>query len=86
MSLIAKVTSKGQTTLPAQIRADLGILPGDRIRYEKQEDGSYRMQKLSGSFADLRGIIKLDRDLSMDEILDAVDQARAAIGGVGDRS
>ena len=29
----SKVTAKGQTTIPLEIREHLGILPGDRVRY-----------------------------------------------------
>lgn len=32
------VTSKGQTTLPRDVRAALGLLPGDRVRYVILED------------------------------------------------
>ena len=86
MAFVSKITSKGQTTIPAELRAELGLSPGDTIRYVRDEDGSYRIVKLSGTFEDLRGMIKLDRPVSMDEILEAVDAARMAIGGGGDRS
>ena len=35
----AKMTSKGQITVPAAIRKSLGIKPGDSIRFEQQEGG-----------------------------------------------
>jgi AbrB family looped-hinge helix DNA binding protein len=35
----AKVTSKGQITVPVEIRKSLGVKPGDNIRFEPQEDG-----------------------------------------------
>ena len=35
----AKVTSKGQITVPVEIRRSLGVKPGDKIRFEKQEGG-----------------------------------------------
>jgi AbrB family looped-hinge helix DNA binding protein len=38
----AKVTSKGQITVPIAIRNSLGVKPGDNIRFEPQEDG-YRV-------------------------------------------
>lgn len=35
----AKVTSKGQITVPVAIRKSLGVKPGDNIRFEQQEGG-----------------------------------------------
>jgi AbrB family looped-hinge helix DNA binding protein len=35
----AKVTSKGQITVPVVIRRFLGVKPGDNIRFEQQEGG-----------------------------------------------
>ena len=35
----AKVTSKGQITVPVEIRRTLGVKPGDNIRFEQQEGG-----------------------------------------------
>jgi AbrB family looped-hinge helix DNA binding protein len=38
-SFRAKVTSKGQITVPVEIRRSLGVKPGDTIRFEQQEGG-----------------------------------------------
>ena len=35
----AKVTSKGQLTLPAAVRAHFGIRPGDEVHFEEDERG-----------------------------------------------
>lgn len=35
MGLDSKITAKGQTTIPAEIRDYLEIAPGDQIRYVK---------------------------------------------------
>ena len=34
----AKVTSKGQVTIPKEVRKSLGIKPGDKLRFEPQEN------------------------------------------------
>jgi len=34
----AKVTSKGQITVPVQIRRSQGIKPGDHLRFEHRKD------------------------------------------------
>jgi AbrB family looped-hinge helix DNA binding protein len=38
-SIRAKVTSKGQITVPAEIRKSLGVKPGDHLRFEQHESG-----------------------------------------------
>jgi len=38
-SFRAKVTSKGQITVPVEIRRSLGVKPGDNLRFEQQEVG-----------------------------------------------
>ncbi len=35
----AKVTSKGQITVPVEIRRSLGVKTGDHLRFEQQEGG-----------------------------------------------
>jgi AbrB family looped-hinge helix DNA binding protein len=35
----SKVSVKSQTVLPAEVRAKLGIAPGDRLRYVLTADG-----------------------------------------------
>jgi antitoxin PrlF len=44
---MATVTSKGQITLPAELRADLGIQPGDRIVFYTTLEGrrGYRISR-----------------------------------------
>lgn len=40
----AKVTSKGQITVPVEIRRSLGVKAGDNLRFEPHE-GGYRLVK-----------------------------------------
>lgn len=79
MSMTAKITSTGQTTLPAEARAILGVKPGDRVRYVRQEDGSLRVEKVDMSLASLRGIIKTDVRLTARELKQAIEDARQAM-------
>ncbi|MEM8625082.1 MAG: AbrB/MazE/SpoVT family DNA-binding domain-containing protein [Pseudomonadota bacterium] len=39
MSLESTVTSKGQTTLPKDVRKHLGLKAGDKVRYLVVDDG-----------------------------------------------
>ncbi len=43
---IAKITAKGQTTIPASIRAAMGAKPGDLIAWEVEPDGSVRVRRI----------------------------------------
>ncbi len=53
----AKVTSKGQITVPLEIRKDMGIKTGDSVVFEKRDDGYLvRARKKGSPFAKYRGI------------------------------
>jgi antitoxin PrlF len=52
----AKVTSKGQITLPAPIRKELGIEPGESVVFLSGENGEFRLRKV-GSILDLEGCV-----------------------------
>jgi antitoxin PrlF len=41
---IAKVTSKGQITIPADIRSALGVRSGDKVLFVQADDGSVVLQ------------------------------------------
>ena len=36
---VSKVTAKGQTTIPAEVRAKLGLKPGDAVIYRETRTG-----------------------------------------------
>lgn len=74
----AKMTSKGQITLPAKLRTRLGVKPGDRIDFVEGEAGRIEILARSRSLADLRGILPYDGPpLSDADIVDLVDEARS---------
>ena len=77
MTVLSKITAKGQTTLPAEIRAELGVGPGDRLEYVRQPDGRIIVQKARHGLESLRGIIKTDRSYSNEELVEMVHEARA---------
>jgi AbrB family looped-hinge helix DNA binding protein len=56
MTTSATLTSKGQTTIPKEIRDSLGMKPGDRMTFTLMPDGtvimrvkSKRVMKLAGA-------------------------------------
>jgi AbrB family looped-hinge helix DNA binding protein len=80
MEYRAKITSKGQTTIPAELRAELELKPGDRIAFVQRADGSFTIKKDTASISDLKGLIKLEKTPTQDQINDWIDVARRAIG------
>ncbi|MBS0558271.1 MAG: AbrB/MazE/SpoVT family DNA-binding domain-containing protein [Proteobacteria bacterium] len=46
MNAIAKITAKGQTTIPADIREGLHVAPGDTLIWELQDDGTARVRRV----------------------------------------
>jgi antitoxin PrlF len=54
---IAKVTSKGQVTIPVEVRKSLGVKPGDKIRFEPHEGGFRVVREIEENvFEKWRGI------------------------------
>jgi AbrB family looped-hinge helix DNA binding protein len=45
-SQIAKVTSKGQITIPLEVRQALGVKPGDKLIFERSSDGELLIRKV----------------------------------------
>lgn len=81
MSASAKITSKGQITLPARLRKELGLKSGDRIDFVPNSKGRYELVARRKTLADLRGIIPYDGPpLSDDDIVRMVHEARAGRG------
>ena len=46
MSAVAKITSKGQTTIPQEVRAALKVGAGDLIAWEIGSDGSATVRRI----------------------------------------
>lgn len=69
--LESTLTTKGQTTLPKDIREGLNLSAGDRIRYVMLDDGQVRLLKV-GSVQRLVGFLfDGDRDAVNLEEMDA---------------
>ena len=72
----ATVTSKGQLTIPKEVRKALGIKPGTRVDFFEGEKGEYIFRPRTGSIRDLEGFLpKLDHVLTIDEMNDAIGDA-----------
>jgi len=53
----ATVTSKGQITIPVEVRNKLGLRPGSRLAFVPTESGSYEIHVQAASIQDLKGIV-----------------------------
>ena len=53
----ATLTSKGQLTLPKDVRDALGVGPGDRVDFVKMEDGNFAVLPATHSVKRLKGLI-----------------------------
>lgn len=53
----AKVTSKGQVTIPKQVRSLMAIKTGDRLAFDLDDNGSLRVSRVQGERLPLRGLL-----------------------------
>ena len=58
MTTGATLTSKGQTTIPKEIRDSLGMKPGDRMTFTLMPDATVVMRVKSKSVNELAGMLK----------------------------
>lgn len=73
---VATLTSKGQTTIPKDIRERLGLKAGDRLRFMVNPDGTVTMVPLTLSVRQLRGILpRPERAATIEEMDEAIAQA-----------
>ncbi|MDP0501646.1 MAG: AbrB/MazE/SpoVT family DNA-binding domain-containing protein [Verrucomicrobiota bacterium JB022] len=66
------ITTKGQMTLPADIRKHLDLHQGDRLTCFIDE-GRIVMVPQKRPIRELKGMIKIDRSLSLEEMDEAID-------------
>ena len=71
--LTSKITSKGQTTIPAAIQRKLGVKTGDRLQYFIEPDGRVTLLPKTLSIQDLEGVLPpAERRISLEEMDQAV--------------
>jgi len=69
----ATVTSKGQITIPADVRAKLGIVAGDRVEFVQISDREFVIKPSVEDVRSLKGILKKPRKaVSIDEMRMAI--------------
>ena len=71
----AKITSKGQITIPKQVRVRLSVEPGDQLAFEFDERGLLRVTPVRKLLPPLRGFLAKDaagRRLDCEQIDEAI--------------
>ncbi|GLC97066.1 AbrB family transcriptional regulator [Cupriavidus sp. TA19] len=76
----ATMTSKGQVTIPVEVRTHLGLSTGDRIEFVLNEQtGRYEMVPATRSVTSLKGIIrKPAKPVSIDDMNAAIAEQGAS--------
>ena len=61
----ATLTSKGQITIPKEVRDHLGIEPGDRVSFSIGGEGVVTVEPETVDIRSLRGMLKSRRRVSL---------------------
>jgi AbrB family looped-hinge helix DNA binding protein len=69
----SRVTSKGQVTVPEEIRKTLGIEQGDRLEWTAAGKGRVEVRKVRGRISNLVGLLgKPKRSATVEEMDEAL--------------
>ena len=74
---MAKITSKGQITIPRGVRARLAVVPGDRLAFEFDDDGLLRVvpvREPAAGVARLSGQGRGGPEMDVEQIDEAIRQ------------
>jgi AbrB family looped-hinge helix DNA binding protein len=75
---VSTITSKGQTTIPGEIRRHLKLKPGDRLEFIVEADGKVVLMPATVDVSELKGLLApAPRRVSLEE-MDAAIRMRAA--------
>lgn len=78
----ATVTSKGQLTVPVEVRRALGLRPGSKVEFVATEHGAYELTVKQGSIQELKGMFPAPAvPVTLEQMDDAI--AEGAIASLG---
>ena len=77
--IVSTLTSKGQITIPIEIRRQLGLETGSKLAFVVEKDGTVRVKPATyPTIESLRGIAGCMRTpMSWEEVEDVVEEERA---------
>ena len=82
----ATLTSKGQITIPADVRRILNVQTGDRVEFVQVEPGRFELVAATQSVRDLKGLFgNATRTVTIDEMNRAIAEHGAQAGDCGGR-
>ena len=74
----ATMTSKGQVTIPAEVRHRMGLDAGDRIEFVELESGGYAIKPAIDDVRSLKGLLRKPSAPITVEDMNAAIRARGA--------
>lgn len=75
---IATLTSKGQTTIPLEIRNFLGLHSGDKLEFFIDSDGHVLVQPLTVDVRSLKGFLpKSNKAVSIEQMNEVITKRAA---------
>lgn len=74
----ATLTSKGQVTIPAEVRQRMGLDTGDRIEFVELQSGGYAIQSAIADVTALKGLLRKPASPVTIENMQAAIRARGA--------
>lgn len=75
----ATLTSKGQITIPVEVRNDLKVDAGDRVEFVLIAPGRYEFVAATGEVSELKGLFGLaSQKVSIEDMNQAIAQRGAA--------
>lgn len=78
----ATMTSKGQITIPKDVRDDMNLVAGSKLMFVRIAPGHFRIVPRTGKIEDLFGILHRpgQRTLTIEEINEGIAEGGAASG------
>lgn len=77
---VSTVTSKGQITIPREVRQSLGLRAGSRVNFVRTDEGSYELVPATGTVGAVKGIVRAPAGtaVTLAEMDDAIAAGAAA--------
>lgn len=78
--LSSSVTTKGQVTIPIELREKLGIKPGDRVGFV-DEGGRIVLQRQETAIEAVFGLVKTSKGVTLEQMEEAITVGRSRRAG-----